>query len=391
MDWEPSNDSSTPQDTLALVADVPLDVDEEHVLGSDEDEMDYTTSQGLSYSYLRKLGFRPDEIGQVWPVLRIAASALPNRRYSILPKNNIIPTRLYIDYDDKPHFKRVALIHDEDMLLHKSSVPTHPERPERITTILDALEEASLMDCCKHLQAEEALLEDLLRVHSLRMIKELHDTGFAKNPDKVHFLDEHGDAYANKYSYRAALLACGSVIMGARAVLSGKYDSAFALIRPPGHHAESDASMGFCLFNNVAVAARHARYQLGIERVAILDWDVHHGNGTQEIFESDPSVLYLSVHKGGNFYPFTGRAKDVGFGPAAGTSVNCPFSHDGTLLHVLFPFFTSISYYILQAWVTVTTLRSSAMSSSPLSRSSTLNSSSSPRASTAPQVTPSAR
>lgn len=324
MDWEPSTFAQ--QDDVAVVAEAARD-DDEHVVASDEDEMDYTTPQGISYSYLRKLGFRSEEIGRVWPILRVAGSAL-NRRYSIIPKN--IPTRLSINYDEKPQFKRVALIHDEDMLLHKSSVPTHPERPERITTILDALEEASLMDCCKHLQAEEALIEDLLRVHSLRLIKQLHDTGFAKNPDRVHFLDEHGDAYANKYSYRAALLASGSVIMGARAVLSGKYDSAFALIRPPGHHAESDASMGFCLFNNVAVAARHARYQLGIERVAILDWDVHHGNGTQEIFESDPSVLYLSVHKGGNFYPFTGRAKDIGFGAAAGTSVNCPFSQDGT-------------------------------------------------------------
>ncbi len=88
--------------------------------------------------------------------------------------------------------------------------------------------------------------------------------------------------------------------------------------------------MGFCLFNNAAIAARHAIYELGLQRVAIIDWDVHHGNGTQEIFERDEKVLYMSVHKGGNFYPFTGKAKEVGEEDGEGFTVNCPFLYDGT-------------------------------------------------------------
>jgi len=126
------------------------------------------------------------------------------------------------------------------------------------------------------------------------------------------------------------------VIECSRTVLRGDFDTAFAFVRPPGHHAEGDKAMGFCLFNSVAVAAQYARSTLGCARVAILDWDVHHGNGTQHIFEKDPSVMYMSVHKGGVFYPGTGKVREVGLESGAGFTVNCPFMqsgmHDGDYL-----------------------------------------------------------
>jgi acetoin utilization deacetylase AcuC-like enzyme len=120
-----------------------------------------------------------------------------------------------------------------------------------------------------------------------------------------------------------ARLAAGGVLAAVDGVLEGSLANAFAAVRPPGHHAEPERGMGFCVFNNVALAARHAQAAHGLERVLIVDWDVHHGNGTQAIFWSDPSVLYLSVHEWGN-YPGSGAATERGEGAGAGTTLNCP-------------------------------------------------------------------
>lgn len=206
------------------------------------------------------------------------------------------------------------------MLKHKQ--PGHPERPERVSAIVQRLKEQGIYARCVRLPAEEASAESILRCHSERMLAQLQATGTALEGDTLHV---DGDTYANKYSYRAALLAAGSVMGCARAVLSRRVDTAFALVRPPGHHAEADKAMGFCLFNNTAIAAKYAQQELGCSRVAILDWDVHHGNGTQHIFEKDSSVLYLSVHKGGMFYPGTGKSSEVGLEEGKGFTVNCPF------------------------------------------------------------------
>jgi acetoin utilization deacetylase AcuC-like enzyme len=132
-----------------------------------------------------------------------------------------------------------------------------------------------------------------------------------------------GDTFASPASYDVALLAAGAVVSAIDAVVSGKAASAFCAVRPPGHHAERDEPMGFCLFNNVAVGARYARQRHGIERVAILDWDVHHGNGTQHIFEEDPTVLYASLHQY-PLYPGTGAASERGTGEGEGTTLNIP-------------------------------------------------------------------
>ncbi|NUP99110.1 MAG: histone deacetylase, partial [Armatimonadetes bacterium] len=123
-------------------------------------------------------------------------------------------------------------------------------------------------------------------------------------------------------SYRIAMLSAGGSLAAVEAVLAGQYQHVFVAARPPGHHARPNRGMGFCLFNNVAVAARHA-LQLGLERVFILDWDVHHGNGTQEAFYNDPSVFFCSLHQS-NWYPFTGDADEIGNGPGEGTTLNLP-------------------------------------------------------------------
>ena len=126
-------------------------------------------------------------------------------------------------------------------------------------------------------------------------------------------------------SYEAALRAAGGVLEACERVLAGEWSNAFCAVRPPGHHAERDEAMGFCLFNNVALAAAALRARHGLARVAILDWDVHHGNGTQHLFERDGSVFYASLHQW-PFYPGTGAADERGLGPGEGTTLNCPLA-----------------------------------------------------------------
>lgn len=135
-------------------------------------------------------------------------------------------------------------------------------------------------------------------------------------------LDE-GDTHAVRESFEAALLAAGAVNTAIDAVLQSKVGAAFCAVRPPGHHAERDRAMGFCLFNNVAIGARYAQRMHRIERVAILDWDVHHGNGTQHIFEADPTVFYISLHQY-PFYPGTGAREERGVGEGEGFTLNIP-------------------------------------------------------------------
>ena len=190
-----------------------------------------------------------------------------------------------------------AYITHPDCLLHDNGI-THPERPQRLRVIREALLKAGLMDRLHLPEAPEATDEQLARVHTRRHIE--HIRAQAPGPGQKVILD--ADTSMNEHSLSAALRAAGAAVEGVRQVIEEEVDSAFCAVRPPGHHAERDRAMGFCLFNNIAVGAAHALEHHGLSRVAIADFDVHHGNGTEDIFRDDPRVLYCSSFQH-PFYP----------------------------------------------------------------------------------------
>ena len=192
-----------------------------------------------------------------------------------------------------------ALITHPDCLKHDMGAH-HPERPQRLSAIEDQLIASGLG---QHLQRHEAPLatdEQLARVHPLEYVRAIREA--APEHGTVH-LDP--DTAMNPHTLHAALRAAGAAVLATDLVLQSKVKTAFCSVRPPGHHACRARSMGFCIFNNVAVAARHALHEHGLERVAIIDFDVHHGNGTEDIFENDPQVLMASTFQH-PFYPYSG-------------------------------------------------------------------------------------
>lgn len=198
--------------------------------------------------------------------------------------------------------------------------PGHPESPER-AEVMDAVAAEWRGRGGEVVAPREASREQLARVHApehLRRMGEAAGISVALDPD----------TYTSPDTYEVALLSAGAAVDAVERVMGGGHKRAFVLSRPPGHHAEHDRAMGFCFFNNVAVAAAHAR-ALGATRVAIVDYDVHHGNGTQHIFEHDPDVLYISTHQF-PYYPGTGAADEVGFGAGAGRTVNVPLELGAT-------------------------------------------------------------
>lgn len=215
--------------------------------------------------------------------------------------------------------KRVGFFYHPDYLKHETG-PGHPERPDRLSHLLKHLLGKPLWNSLVHLQPQHALVDHVTLVHPREYVE-----GIAKACSSGVTLLDEGDTRASRESYNVALLAVGAVVEAVDQVLTGKLSSAFCAVRPPGHHAETARTMGFCLFNNAAIAARHAQKAHGIERVAILDWDVHHGNGTQEIFWEDPTVLYVSLHQY-PFYPGTGAESETGDGKGKGFTLNCPMN-----------------------------------------------------------------
>ncbi len=197
--------------------------------------------------------------------------------------------------------------------------PGHPERPARYTAVMDRLESAGLLDKLVRLPERSASDDELSLVHTGRYI-ELVAREVAQNRRQL----STGDTAISGYSLESARAAAGCGLSAVDAVLSGAVTNAFCVVRPPGHHAGADRGMGFCVFNNLAVAARYAQHKYGLERVLIADWDVHHGNGTQDIFYDDRMVLFFSTHQS-PWYPGTGDASETGEGPGAGTTINCPF------------------------------------------------------------------
>jgi acetoin utilization deacetylase AcuC-like enzyme len=210
---------------------------------------------------------------------------------------------------------RVAL-YDDPVFREHDCGPGHPERPQRLDALRRGLSEDGLEGELQLLRPRQATTAELLRVHTeshVALVASTRGRSFSFDPD----------THAGPRSYEAALHAAGAAVDAVDQVLDGTLDRAFCAVRPPGHHAEADRAMGFCLFNNVAVAAAQALAR-GLTRVAIVDWDVHHGNGTQAIFYDDPRVLYVSSHEY-PFYPGTGALSETGEGAGAGFTVNLPF------------------------------------------------------------------
>ncbi len=209
-----------------------------------------------------------------------------------------------------------GLVFDERFLLHRAPYE-HPEHPGRLTAIRARLEEEGLFNRCDRVPAREATDEELSAIHSASLIAAVAATA------ELDFIQLDPDTYACRDSARAARLAAGGLVDLTLQVAGGDLENGLALLRPPGHHAEADRAMGFCLFNNVAVAAAAARLA-GAKRVLVVDWDLHHGNGTQHSFWNDPDVLYFSTHQF-PFYPGTGNLDEVGGPDARGRTVNVPW------------------------------------------------------------------
>ncbi|HET9734704.1 MAG TPA: histone deacetylase family protein [Burkholderiales bacterium] len=204
-----------------------------------------------------------------------------------------------------------AFVTHPDCLKHDMGA-YHPERPERLTAIEDQLIASGVGQYLVRYEAPLASDEELARVHPIEYVRAIRDA--APDEGTVH-LDP--DTAMNRHSLRAALRAAGAAVLATDLVMRGEAESAFCSVRPPGHHACRARPMGFCIFNNVAVAARHARHAHGVERTAIIDFDVHHGNGTEDIFQGDAHVLMASTFQH-PFYPYSGTD-----GPAA-NMVNVP-------------------------------------------------------------------
>jgi acetoin utilization deacetylase AcuC-like enzyme len=215
--------------------------------------------------------------------------------------------------------KRTGFLYDKRYLLHDTG-PYHPERAERLDAITQGIQDAGILS---HLVRFEGSLPDM------QWIQAVHTTDYIRRFEELclggrRTLDCE-DNQMGPDTWETAKLAVGGVIEAARRIMANEIDNAFCAVRPPGHHAEASEAMGFCYFNNVAIAARYLQQQWGIKRVGIIDFDVHHGNGTQHIFEKDPTVFYYSIHQHPSFaYPGTGREFEMGSGPGYGFTKNSP-------------------------------------------------------------------
>ena len=215
--------------------------------------------------------------------------------------------------------KKTGFLHDEKYLLHETG-SHHPERPERLSAIYKGIEEADILNTLTLLNASRADQKWIEVVHNIKYILRFEEACLYGMPEF-----DYPDNQMCRESFDIAFLAVGGILNAIKHVMEGKIDNAFCAVRPPGHHAETGNAMGFCYFNNVAVAARYLQNEWGVKRVGIVDFDVHHGNGTQHIFEHDPSVFYYSIHEHPSFsFPGTGREFEKGTGEGEGFTLNSP-------------------------------------------------------------------
>jgi len=230
--------------------------------------------------------------------------------------------------------RKTAVVEDKRFLDHRGPA-AHPERPDRISAIESAV--AARGEALTRLMPRAATPDEILRVHSRAHFDRVAEAS-RRAPAQL-----DADTYLSAESFEVALLAAGGATELALRVARGELASGLAAVRPPGHHAESDRAMGFCLFNNVAIAARALQAEESVDRIMILDWDVHHGNGTQHHFESDPSVLFASTHQF-PFYPGTGAVGEIGVGRGEGFTFNVPLpagcgdgEYVGVMEHLIAP------------------------------------------------------
>ena len=215
---------------------------------------------------------------------------------------------------------KAGFVYDPVYLKHDTG--QHVENATRLEAIVSHLEKTGLKQQLTPVKPRAASIEEIALVHHKQYISHIQEVAQGGGG----WLD--ADTVMSPDSYEAAIYAAGGAIRAAEAVMEGKVDSAFALVRPPGHHATSQRAMGFCLFNNVAIAAKYALVKYKLDRIAIIDFDVHHGNGTHDTFYDDPQVLYISTHES-PFYPGTGRIEETGSGAAQGITVNIPLPAGG--------------------------------------------------------------
>jgi acetoin utilization deacetylase AcuC-like enzyme len=210
---------------------------------------------------------------------------------------------------------KTALVTDRHYLDHFPG-RGHPERPERVKVLLD-MAEGLRRDGLERIAPRAATVAEIELCHDPHYVALMRQTA------QREAYDFDPDTHASRATYETSLLATGGILTAVETVLGGEADNGFAIVRPPGHHALPDHAMGFCFFNNVAVAARYLTDIKGLERVMILDWDVHHGNGTQDIFYATSRVLYCSLHQFPH-YPGTGSIREIGVGEGRGYTVNLP-------------------------------------------------------------------
>jgi len=218
---------------------------------------------------------------------------------------------------------KTGLIYDEKMCLHKEE--EHPECPERIKKIYAAITNADLLKYCVHIEARSITIDELLLTHDEDYVSIIQNTPNNDSDELFSLANEYNSIYLNENTFISASIAAGSLIDLTSKVVNNELNNGVAIIRPPGHHAHINKAKGFCIFNNVGITANMMLKKYNLSRIAILDLDVHHGDGTQEIFYSNDNVLYISIHRydNGEFYPGeSGNPKNVGCDAGIGKNIN---------------------------------------------------------------------